>query len=429
LVCWWQVRNVRANDLLQMFDRVGDPFANKSAQGSEKSDKANENAMSVFGGPQEETQATHVDKKPFDGYAKMGADEDKTIVNTPPRTQEQGASDKTADKTLPPATQQTAAPKEERPVDRSAKPSNERNSNEKNASERSTDRRSGDRDRAETGARVVHAAHVITTAIERAVSAVLVKMGIVPDAQEKALDKEAKELTQQLRDAQRAAADKQQVVKRPDAGNAGAEQNAFSNAFAASAPDAQQAQQLETAQELKKDADARRFQETKEDAKAGGELKKGEAKETKESRDVERGHGRAAELVEEDPGNGVGAGWVQENIEAAEQEQREAALRLEDALGASFRCHGIVEDGTRCLRKPVQGTPYCREHASTIFGPQQDTRLEGAGGASEVAGPDPELAGIDPLSLEIDPVAGTDPLVPVHDTQPDVRAYGSITTD
>jgi hypothetical protein len=39
-------------------------------------------------------------------------------------------------------------------------------------------------------------------------------------------------------------------------------------------------------------------------------------------------------------------------------------------LGEAARCKGALEDGTRCLRKPVAGTSYCREHyASPGVGP------------------------------------------------------------
>ncbi|MCB9652793.1 MAG: hypothetical protein H6729_01520 [Deltaproteobacteria bacterium] len=40
-------------------------------------------------------------------------------------------------------------------------------------------------------------------------------------------------------------------------------------------------------------------------------------------------------------------------------------LRSADVLGSVHRCRGEHADGGRCLRKPVPGTPYCREHAAS----------------------------------------------------------------
>src|SRR5689334_20116985 len=38
-------------------------------------------------------------------------------------------------------------------------------------------------------------------------------------------------------------------------------------------------------------------------------------------------------------------------------------IRDMDVLNERSRCKGQLEGGDRCLRRAVDGTPYCREHA------------------------------------------------------------------
>lgn len=72
-------------------------------------------------------------------------------------------------------------------------------------------------------------------------------------------------------------------------------------------------------------------------------------------------------------------GWKSEHC-ALEEEQKQAnALRIEDALGEQMRCRGMLEDGTRCIRKPVMGIPYCREHASAVYAGEAGFVSIGAG--------------------------------------------------
>ena len=65
-----------------------------------------------------------------------------------------------------------------------------------------------------------------------------------------------------------------------------------------------------------------------------------------------------------------GGAWIMEEIEG-EQVVGKRGLRSADALGHAHRCNGTIEDGTRCLRKPVKGTPYCREHFVPVAPPRQ----------------------------------------------------------
>lgn len=85
----------------------------------------------------------------------------------------------------------------------------------------------------------------------------------------------------------------------------------------------------------------------------------GEAHAEDEEGDGGQSGGEDPDDEEERPG----AGWL-----AEEAEEREKRRRFQvdgaDPLGATHRCRGHLEDGTRCLRKPLEGTPYCREHRS-----------------------------------------------------------------
>lgn len=88
-------------------------------------------------------------------------------------------------------------------------------------------------------------------------------------------------------------------------------------------------------------------------------------KETRSSVDAkEREREREEERDEDRPGGA----WLEEELDRDEDEspRRRGQLRQEDALGSAMRCHGQLSEGSRCLRKPVPGTPYCREHAVVL---------------------------------------------------------------
>ncbi len=72
---------------------------------------------------------------------------------------------------------------------------------------------------------------------------------------------------------------------------------------------------------------------------------------------------------EQDEEDKPGAGWVAEENEE-EGDEKKRALREADVLGPTSRCRGELEDGTRCLRKPTDGTPYCAEHAARWRSPE-----------------------------------------------------------
>lgn len=93
------------------------------------------------------------------------------------------------------------------------------------------------------------------------------------------------------------------------------------------------------------------------------------AQDTREQKEQHEAHekneaDRQRDEREKDDDQKRGGAWVQEELEREEEEKKRGGLRLDDALGDLSRCRGVLEDGTLCLRRPVQGTPYCREHAT-----------------------------------------------------------------
>ena len=105
-----------------------------------------------------------------------------------------------------------------------------------------------------------------------------------------------------------------------------------------------------------------RQQERREEARFQGQKEAAEqadTRETAEASEAEPHHQQEDQDEEDKPG----AGWVAEENEE-EGDEKKRALRDADLLGQQSRCRGVLEDGTRCLRKPNEGTPYCAEHAA-----------------------------------------------------------------
>lgn len=102
--------------------------------------------------------------------------------------------------------------------------------------------------------------------------------------------------------------------------------------------------------------DDARFQSMKEGRAAE------ETKESRENGEREREKDQDRDERDDDEREKHAAGWVLEEREPEEGRKKRRAIRLEDTLGGHTRCFGTLEDGTRCLRRPTAGTPYCREH-------------------------------------------------------------------
>ena len=61
-----------------------------------------------------------------------------------------------------------------------------------------------------------------------------------------------------------------------------------------------------------------------------------------------------------------GAGWIAEELEGEEEDERRRGLRTVDTLDEPGRCRHGLPDGERCLRRAIEGTPYCRAHAASV---------------------------------------------------------------
>lgn len=148
---------------------------------------------------------------------------------------------------------------------------------------------------------------------------------------------------------------------------------------------------------------------------------RGEAKKLDKPRDGKEPH----ELVKGDVVNDsqelreLVGGWKSEHCALEEEQKHANALRIEDALGEQMRCRGMLDDGSRCIRKPVMGIPYCREHASAVYAGE-------AGFVSIGAGVEPSKGPVEVTEPEA--VAYTDPPEEVADpTLPETPVY--VVTD
>jgi hypothetical protein len=112
-----------------------------------------------------------------------------------------------------------------------------------------------------------------------------------------------------------------------------------------------------------RDKDVRR-EDHKDETRMHGrqELKEQEQRDQREGREKERQQHREQEERDDDE-NKHGHAWV---LEAAEEEELPRRHGLQSEPGVytdTERCKGALDDGSRCIRKPVKGIGYCREHA------------------------------------------------------------------
>lgn len=105
-------------------------------------------------------------------------------------------------------------------------------------------------------------------------------------------------------------------------------------------------------------------QERRDNARVQGQKESAEQAELRESSETAEAEQQQQQRDDSEEEDKPGAGWVAEEQEE-EGEQRKRGLRTPDVLADSMRCHGTLEDGTRCLRKARDGTPYCAVHAAS----------------------------------------------------------------
>lgn len=109
-----------------------------------------------------------------------------------------------------------------------------------------------------------------------------------------------------------------------------------------------------------------RRDEKAEDARAFAKEQQ-QQQEAKETQKHEAEHRREQEKDEEKERQQAQAwGWDEPDRERDEDQERGAYQP--DIFGDGNRCRASLDDGGRCLRRPVEGTNYCREHAAGAIG-------------------------------------------------------------
>jgi hypothetical protein len=135
-----------------------------------------------------------------------------------------------------------------------------------------------------------------------------------------------------------------------------------------------------------------------------------------------------------DDRNMHGESWLMEAPNPEDAERANHGIRQMDVLNEKTRCRGALEDGSRCLRRALDGTPYCREHAFKIGAPvEASPATEPAQEAFEAPSIE-EATSVEPALPPVDAFDPTDPQVPsfvVEDTVDDEAdaIEGAVVTD
>lgn len=90
-------------------------------------------------------------------------------------------------------------------------------------------------------------------------------------------------------------------------------------------------------------------------------------KEREREKERERHRGDDRQQQQDEP---EGQAWVEPERERPEDEPEKGGHRDADVLGETHQCKGESADGVRCLRKPQEGSSYCREHVITTGVPR-----------------------------------------------------------
>ncbi len=120
----------------------------------------------------------------------------------------------------------------------------------------------------------------------------------------------------------------------------------------------------ETKEAAQEQAPTETKRETAEEAHVQGQAEAKEAAETQKSKEGKEAEGESQgqkQGDDTDDEDKPGMGWLAEELDGHQQERKTGA-KSSDILGDSTRCRGSLEDGGRCLRHPVKGDLYCREH-------------------------------------------------------------------
>ncbi len=85
-----------------------------------------------------------------------------------------------------------------------------------------------------------------------------------------------------------------------------------------------------------------------------------EEQQRERERERERNKGEGQQQQQQDEPEGQA--WVEPERERSEDEPEREGTHDADVLGETHQCKGELGDGVRCLRKPLEGASYCREH-------------------------------------------------------------------
>lgn len=84
-----------------------------------------------------------------------------------------------------------------------------------------------------------------------------------------------------------------------------------------------------------------------------------EEQQREKEREKERERHKGDQQQQEEP---EGHAWMEPDRERTEEEPPKDGSHDADVLGEAHQCKGESGGGVRCLRKPLEGASYCREH-------------------------------------------------------------------
>lgn len=131
-------------------------------------------------------------------------------------------------------------------------------------------------------------------------------------------------------------------------------------------PEEPKAAREEKAAEAKDKQDAQRAdvrRDEKADEQKAQVVREAQREEAQRDQAHEKEKERQREEHKKDDERGQGA-YAEEQEQREDEEAPPEGLYEGDPLGEAFRCKGMHE-GVRCLRKPIEGASFCREHLVT----------------------------------------------------------------
>jgi hypothetical protein len=392
------------NDILALFDRLGDPFAGGAAE-SRPSDKPRPGESHSPAGHAEGTPPPQqpVHPKPGDGMMKLGFDQE-----------DRGLLQKQAPPTAPKKDEANASKDKDGPA------------------------RDVPRDQPGFLSQAAKAAGNLQHTLQNSFASALAKLANLAKGSE--APAEGSVLHGEGHAGEGAPLAKQSAAQEKGSAARAATANAFAAELAKQESIAQQfAGENATAFTAEKRDEVRTFEKAEartselrdELRQIGGDKaqKSEKAREGKEAAEVIHAEGalESQELRE------LIGHWKPESSALSEDEARQNALKIADALGEHVRCRGMLEDGARCLRKPILGIPYCREHAAAIYVGGIEASGEAFGAADveaigEATSPEVRVYSSSEPEGAL-PSDGFDAIPGIDATDPEAPVFGEVAID